>query len=402
MNRIASVADLDVKNKPVFVRVDFNVPLSPNGTITDDTRIRSSLETIRHLLKQNAKVILASHMGRPKGKSDLLSLAPCAKRLSELLQKPVKMAPDCIGDEVQSMCKALEPGQCLLLENLRFYEAEEAPEKDPEFAKQLASLAEVYVNDAFGTAHRAHSSTAIMARYFSQKGAGFLLQKEIDFLGNALTNPERPFFAIIGGAKVSTKLGVLASLVSKVDVLMLGGAMSYTFLKAKGISTGNSPVEDEMLAKAQEIMALCEKNSVRLMLPLDVIGATKFDNNADFRVFDIPPGIADGFEGMDIGPKTLTEWSRQIQQAKTVLWNGPVGVFEFKNFSKGTFNLARAIGSLPDATTIVGGGDSVAAVQEAKIADRMTHISTGGGASLEYLEHGTLPGIEALSGTARY
>lgn len=396
MDSIASILDLDVKNKTVFVRVDFNVPLDSTGAITDDTRIVSSLETIKYLLKKEAKVILASHLGRPKEKSSKLSLAPCAKRLSQLLQIPVVMAPDCIGQEVQAICKNMQPGQCVLLENLRFYAAEEAPESDPQFAKQLAALADVYVNDAFGSAHREHSSTATMAQYFTQKAAGFLLLKEIEFLGNALKDPIRPFFAIIGGAKISTKLGILAALVKKVDVLMLGGAMSYTFLKAQGIPIGNSLVENEMIEQAKQIIALCKEHNVELFLPRDIVGATHFDNDAEYQVFDMPGGIADGFEGMDIGPKTLLDWSGQIKRAKTILWNGPVGAFELKNFSKGTFNLARAIGSLPDTITVIGGGDSVAAVQEAKIADRITHISTGGGASLEYVEQGTLPGIEAL------
>lgn len=397
MSRIPTLSDLDVKDKKVLVRVDFNVPLDSEGAISDDTRIVASLPTIQHLLKSGAKVILMSHLGRPKGKSASLSLSPCAKRLSELLGIPVKMAPDCVGDEVKSLIDSLKQGQCLLLENLRFYKAEEEPEIDPEFAKKLASLADLYVNDAFGTAHRAHSSTATIAAHFpNKKAAGSLLEKEIAFLGEALKNPKRPFYAIIGGAKVSSKLGVLLALVQKVDVLLIGGGMSYTFLKAQGVSVGDSMVENDMLDKANEILNACKKNGVQLFLPLDVVAACAFDNNAEYKTFDIPPGISDGFQGMDTGPKTVAIWKNELKKAKTVLWNGPVGAFELDNFSKGTFELAKAVASLDDAITIIGGGDSVAAVQRAGLADKMTHISTGGGASLEYLEFGSLPGLDAL------
>jgi phosphoglycerate kinase len=393
-----TINDLDCKNKRVLVRVDFNVPLDKSGNITDDTRIQASVPTVEKLLQQNAKVILVSHLGRPKGKSPEFSLQPCASRLSKLLKKPVTMAKDCIGPEVESLVKDMKPGDVLLLENVRFYEAEEKPEKDPTFAENLSKLADIYINDAFGTAHRAHSSTTMIAKYFPGKAAsGLLLEKEIAFLGDIVKNPKHPFYAVIGGAKVSTKIGVLKTLVSKVDALFLGGAMSYTFLKAKGISAGDSVTEDSMLETAKEIMQECQKKNVPLYLPLDIIAAKSFDNSAEAQVFSIESGISQGYQGMDIGPKTIASWCQQLNQAKTILWNGPVGVFEFSNFSKGTNELAKYIASRKDAITIVGGGDSVAAIQEAGVSSDITHISTGGGASLEYLEFGTLPGIEALS-----
>lgn len=396
MDKILTVSDLDVANKRVLVRVDFNVPLDKDGRITDDTRIVASLPTIKYIIEHKGKAILLSHLGRPKGVTPQFSLAPCAKRLSELLGKPVKIAPDCIGPQVEALVQAMKPGDVLLLENVRFYPAEENPESDPSFAEKLARLGDVYVNDAFGTAHRAHSSTTAIANYFPQKAAaGFLLKKEIDFLGNALKDPQRPLFAIIGGAKVSTKLGVLKALSKKVDVLMIGGGMAYTFLKAQGIRVGDSPVEDTMLDTAREIL----ESSTKIYLPHDIVAATKYETNAPYQTFDIPPGIPDGYQGMDIGEKTVKEWTEALQEAKTVFWNGPVGVFEMKNFSRGTFALANAIASLKNAVTIVGGGDSVCAVQQANLTDKFTHVSTGGGASLEYLEFGTLPGIEALKVT---
>lgn len=391
------VSDLKLQGKRVLIRVDFNVPLDGKGNITDDTRIVASLPTIRYVLDHGGKVILISHLGRPKGKTPDCSLAPVAKRLSELLDRPVQFTHDTVGEEVVALSRALKPGEVLLLENVRFYPAEEKPDLDPSFAKKLSELADVYINDAFGTAHRAHASTTQVAHLFSEKAAGFLLKKEIDFLGSVLHNPKRPFFAIIGGAKVSTKIGVLKSLLQHVDVLMLGGNMSYTFLKAQGYEVGDSKVEQDMLDTAREIIELSTSKKVKLILPKDVVGATRFDNDAEYRTFDIPPGIAKGYQGMDLGEKSLKEWCTALNEAKTVLWNGPVGVFEMKNFSKGTFCIAKKLSELKDAITIVGGGDSVAAVQQANLAPKMTHLSTGGGASLEYLECGTLPGIEALS-----
>lgn len=393
MDKISTVKDLDVTNARVLVRVDFNVPLNEDGSISDDTRIIASLPTIKYIIQNKGKVILASHLGRPKGKTPKYTLAPCAKRLSELLGQPVAMAPDCIGPDVEKQVQVMKPGEVLLLENLRFYPAEENPESDPTFAKKLAQLADFYVNDAFGTAHRAHSSTATVAKYFPGKcAAGFLLEKEIDFLGNALASPKRPFFAIIGGAKVSTKIGVLKALSKKVDVLMLGGGMAYTFLKAQGISIGNSIVEDSMLETAKEILA----SNAKIYLPQDIVAATAYDNNAPFKTFDTKEGIPAGYQGMDMGEKTIAAWIGALQTAKTVLWNGPVGVFEMPHFAKGTNAIAKALSELQGAITIVGGGDSVAAVQQANLADKFTHVSTGGGASLEYVEFGTLPGIEAL------
>jgi phosphoglycerate kinase len=392
---IPKLKDIDVRDKRVLVRVDFNVPLDAEQTITDDTRIVSSLDTIKYLLEQNARVILVSHLGRPKGqKSPKYSLAPCARRLEKLLGSKVIMAPDVIGDTVDALAKNLKPKECLLLENVRFYQAEEKPDLDPSFAEKLAELADVYVNDAFGTAHRAHSSTTQIAKFFpGKKACGFLLEKEIAFLGQSLEHPKRPFFAIIGGAKISTKLGVLHALVEKADVVMLGGAMAYTFLQAKGIPIGNSLCEVDMLDTAKEIL---KKGGNKIQLPLDVVAATHFANDTEFQVFDTKQGIKNGFQGMDIGPKTIASWQNMLQEAKTVLWNGPVGVFEFQNFAKGTLAIAETLAALQDASTIVGGGDSVAAVEQAKLSAKMTHISTGGGASLEYVEHGTLPGIEAL------
>ncbi|MCE5293065.1 MAG: phosphoglycerate kinase [Chlamydiales bacterium] len=393
-NKKLTLKDLQLAHKRVFVRVDFNVPLDKAGNITDDSRIVASLPTIQYLIGQKAKVILASHLGRPKGKSADLSLAICAKRLRELLNQPVTMAPDSIGDDVTKLVDQMNPGDVVLLENLRFYPAEEAPEIDPSFAKKLAALADVYINDAFGTAHRAHSSTATIAQYFpGQKAAGFLLEKEIAFLGDALQNPKCPFVAIIGGAKISTKIGVLKALSQKVDILMIGGGMAYTFLKAQGISIGNSIVEDSMLNTAQEIL----NGKAKIYLPKDIVAAIQFSNDSPFKTFSMTEGIPDGYQGMDIGPTTLGEWIAALQPAKTILWNGPVGVFEIPNFAKGTNTLAQAIANLKDATTIVGGGDSVAAVQNAGLTHAFTHVSTGGGASLEYVEYGTLPGIQSLS-----
>lgn len=388
------ISDLDIAENRVLVRVDFNVPLDKAGKITDDTRIVASLPTIKYIIENEGKVILASHLGRPKGKTPEFSLAPVAKRLSELLKKPVQMAPDSVGPEVEKLVGEMKPGDVLLLENVRFYPSEEKPESNPDFAKKLASLADIYINDAFGTAHRAHSSTTTVAKYFPGKCApGYLLEKEIDFLGSALKNPKRPFAAIIGGAKVSTKIGVLSALCQKVDILMIGGGMAYTFLKAKGIPIGDSPVENDMLEIAEKIL----NSTTKIYLPKDIVAATRFDKDAPFKTFNIPSGIPDGYQGMDTGEKTLNEWITILKSAKTILWNGPVGVFEMPNFAKGTNRLAEALAEMKGAVTIVGGGDSVAAVQEAGLADSFSHVSTGGGASLEYVEFGTLPGIEALA-----
>lgn len=343
-------------------------------------------------------MILMSHLGRPKDKRlPEFSLAPCAKRLSELLKKTVQMASDCVGPETEKLARGLKPGQVLLLENLRFHRGEEHPEEDPAFVKQLASLGDVYVNDAFGTAHRAHASTATIAQYFpGRAAAGFLLEKEIRFLGSALLDPKHPFYAIIGGAKISTKIGVLKALISKVDALLIGGGMAYTFFKAQGISIGNSIHEDDLLDQAKEIIRACKAAGKKLLLPVDIVVVSTISNDAKMKTVDSSKGIPDGLEGVDIGPKTIQLFTQQLKDAATVFWNGPLGVFEQSNFAKGTNAIAKAIASLK-ATTIVGGGDSIAALQAAGVADKITHISTGGGASLEYIEFGKLPGIEALS-----
>jgi phosphoglycerate kinase len=390
--------DLPLKEKPVLVRVDFNVPLNGAGEITDDTRIQAVLPTLNYLLSQKAKVILMSHMGRPKGeKKEKYSLKPCAKRLSEFLGMEVTMAPDCVGEKVETLVSRMHSGSVLLLENLRFCPAEEKPELDPEFAKQLAKLADFYVNDAFGAAHRAHSSITEVPKYFPQKrAAGFLLEKEIEFLGKHFKAPKHPFYAIIGGAKVSSKLGVLQSLLEKADALFIGGGMAYTFLKAQGIEIGNSLFEADKLSEAKKFLETAENKKTPIFLPKDLVIANTFSNDAEKKVIQIPKGIPAGWEGMDIGPLTQESWAQTLKNAQMVFWNGPVGVFELPNFAKGTNAIARALAEL-SAVTIVGGGDSLAAVNQAGLGKKFTHLSTGGGASLEYIEFGQLPGIQALS-----
>lgn len=393
-----TLSHLDVKNKKVLMRVDFNVPLSKTGEITDDTRIKASLPSIQYVLSHGGSVILMSHLGRPKGKPEKeFSLAPCAKRLSELLKKPVEMAPDCVGAEVKALTKALKPGQVILLENLRFHKGEEHPDEDPAFVKELAELGDLYVNDAFGTAHRAHASTAAIASYFSGKAAaGFLMEKEIAFLGSALTHPTRPFYAIIGGAKISSKIGVLKALIYKVDGLLIGGGMAYTFFKAQGIPIGNSICEDDHVQEAKEVIDLCRKQGIKLMLPLDTVAVESMDDVSEIKIMDSSKGILNGYEGVDVGPKTIQAFTGVLKDAATIFWNGPLGVFEHPRFAAGTRAVAQAIGGLK-ATTIVGGGDSIAALQAIGAADKMSHLSTGGGAALEFIEYGTLPGIEVLS-----
>lgn len=393
-----SLKDLNVKNKKVLMRVDFNVPMDKNGNITDDTRIKASLPSIQYVLNNGGSLILMSHLGRPKDKRvPELSLAPCAKRLSDLIGKPVIMAPDSVGSAVEELAKKLKPGQIILLENLRFHRGEEHPEEDPQFVKQLAKLGDLYVNDAFGTAHRSHASTAEIAEYFPNKAAaGFLMEKEIEFLGNAVLSPKRPFYALIGGAKISTKIGVLTSLLKKVDVLMIGGGMAYTFFKAQGIAIGDSICEDDLLDKARQVIDESRKCGVKLLLPLDNVIADKLDKDANTQIVDSRNGIPAGFQGVDIGPKTIQQYSEELKKAATILWNGPFGVFEIGKFAKGTKAIADTIANVK-ATTIVGGGDSIAALQDAGVMDNITHVSTGGGASLEYIEFGKLPGIEVLS-----
>ncbi|MBS0648042.1 MAG: phosphoglycerate kinase [Verrucomicrobia bacterium] len=393
-----TIQDLLLTGKKVLIRVDFNVPLNKDGTIADDTRIRESLPTIQLALQAGASVILMSHLGRPKSKKDVqFSLGICAKRLSQLISAPVFFATDCIGKDVEKMVQDLKGGQLLLLENLRFYPAEEDPASDPNFAKELSKFGDFYVNDAFGTAHRKHSSTAVIAQYFSGRAAmGLLMQKEVAALEPLLKKPQHPFFVLIGGAKISSKLGVLKSLMKKVDALYIGGGMAFTFLKAQGVSIGDSIYEENSLAEAQNLLKECEAKKIALHLPTDVVIADGFRNDATFKIVPLSEGIPPGWMGMDIGPQTIQAWSADFQKASTIFWNGPVGVFEFPHFARGTQEMAKTLANLK-AITIVGGGDSVAAINQLGLSSKFTHVSTGGGASLEYLELGKLPGIEALS-----
>ena len=387
-----TIEDIDVKGKKVIVRVDFNVPLDAEGNITDDKRIVGALPTIKYLVNHQAKTILVSHLGRPKsGFEDKYSMKPTAKRLSELLGQEVVMAKDVIGEDAKAKAAALKDGQVLMLENVRFHKEEE--KNDPAFAKELASLAEIYVNDAFGTAHRAHASTAGLADYLPAV-CGYLIQKEIEIMGKALQNPERPFVAILGGAKVSDKIQVIENLLDKVDTLIIGGGMAYTFLKAKGYKIGNSICENDKLDLAKDLMEKAEQKGVSLMLPIGSIVGQEFKNDTEHKYVpsdDMP----DGWMGMDIGSLTIEKFSKEIRKAKTVVWNGPMGVFEFPNFANGTREIARAVAE-SGAISIVGGGDSAAAVEQLGFADKITHISTGGGASLEFLEGKVLPGIAVL------
>lgn len=386
-----SVKHIDVKGKKVFVRVDFNVPLD-NGKITDDTRIRSTLPTIEYLMEQGAKIILASHLGRPKGQVvEELRLNPVAERLSELIGKPVVKVDEAIGDEVKRQVEQLKDGDVLLLENVRFYPGEE--KNDPEFAKALAELAEVYVNDAFGAAHRAHASTEGIARHLPAV-SGLLMEKELEVLGKALNNPERPFTAIIGGAKVKDKIGVIENLLNIADNILIGGGLSYTFLKAQGYEIGKSLVDDEKLDLALGFIEKAKEKGVRFFLPEDIVVTDEFSANANTKVVDIDQIPAD-WEGIDIGPKTREKYTEVIKSSKLVVWNGPMGVFEIEPFSHGTHAIARACAET-EAYTVLGGGDSAAAVEKFNLADRMDHISTGGGASLEFMEGKALPGIVAL------
>ena len=387
-----TVKDIDLKGKKVFVRCDFNVPMDEKQNITDNTRIVAALPTIKYLLEQDCKIILASHLGRPKGEvKPEFSLAPVAKELSKLLNKEVIMAKDVIGEDATNKAENLKEGEIMLLENVRFHREE--TDNDPEFAKKLASMAEVYVNDAFGAAHRAHASTAGIAQYLPAV-SGFLIEKELTVLGNAINNPERPFMAILGGAKVSDKIGVIDSLLDKVDTLMIGGGMAYTFFKAQGYSVGNSLCEEEKTGLALEAMEKAKQKGVKLLLPVDTKIGKEFKPDTESKTVawtDIP----DGWEGFDIGEKTIEMFKDELKNAKTVIWNGPVGLFEFDQFAIGTNEIAKTLADL-DATTIIGGGDSGAAVAKAGLADKMTHICTGGGASLEFLEGKKLPGIECL------
>ena len=403
MHHKLSITDLPIKGKKVLMRVDFNVPMDKSGNITDLTRIEASIPSIRYVLDKGGSVILMSHLGRPKGKpAPEFSLAPCAKALEKLLGVPVAMAPDCVGSSVAAMAEALKPGQVVLLENLRFHKGEENPDEEPEFARQLAALGDCYVNDAFGTAHRAHASTFTVP-YLVHGGAaaGLLLQREIEFFEPLIFKPTRPFYAIIGGAKISTKIGVLKALLKKVDGLLIGGAMAYTFLKAKGIPIGDSLYEEELVPQARKILEEAEHTHVKLLLPIDHVVANKVAADATSFVVAAAEGIPPGQIGVDIGPATIKLFIDSLRGAKTIFWNGPLGVFEVAPFAEGTKALAKALTTL-DATTVVGGGDSVAALHAVGDAGRISHVSTGGGAALEFIEFGTLPGIEALSGAGHF
>jgi phosphoglycerate kinase len=392
--RKKTIRDVDVAGKRVLVRVDYNVPLdAETGRILDDSRIRATLPTLGYLRERGAKVILASHLGRPKGRPDpKLSLRPAAERLAELIGAPVKFVGDCVGRAVQEAAFALRPGELLMLENLRFHEQEEA--NDPEFAKALASLCEVYVNDAFGTAHRAHASTEGVA-HLRPAVAGFLMEKELDYLGRAVADPKHPYAAIIGGAKISGKIAALDNLLGKVDKLLIGGGMANTFLKAEGFDVGESLVEDDYVPKAREIMEHAEERGVRLLLPSDVIAAERFEADSPARrvsVKDVPAG----WRIMDIGETTVDVFSHALQDCRMVVWNGPMGVAEMAPFAHGSHRIAAVLASLTEATTIVGGGETAAVVAEMHLESRISHVSTGGGASLEFLEGKTLPGVAAL------
>ncbi|HRN25547.1 MAG: phosphoglycerate kinase [Ignavibacteriaceae bacterium] len=396
MNKL-SIDKLELKGKRVLVRVDFNVPLDENLNITDDNRITESLPTIKKIIAEGGKAILMSHLGRPKGGANpKYSLKPTAKRLSELLGKEVKLAPDCIGTETKTMVNAMQNGDVLILENVRFHVEEE--KNDPAFAKQLAELGDVYINDAFGSAHRAHASTEGITKFIKISAAGYLMQKELDYLGGAISNPKRPYIAILGGAKISGKIDVINNLLSKVDTLIVGGGMAFTFYKAEGKEIGTSLLEAEKIDLAKEVLANAKKSGIKFMLPVDVVVAAEFNNDSPSTVVSVDAIPADKM-GLDIGPETIKLFSDELRNAKTIVWNGPMGVFEMDNFATGTNSIAQVLADVTakGAITIIGGGDSAAAITKAGLKDKVSHVSTGGGASLEFLEGKALPGVVALN-----
>lgn len=388
---------MDLTGKKVLVRVDFNVPLNENQEITDDIRITAALPTIKKIIEQNGKAILMSHLGRPKGKvNPAMSLKPAAVRLSELLDKEVKFAPDCIGDQVEKIVASLQDGEVLLLENLRYYEEE--TKNNSEFAEKLAAFGDVYVNDAFGTAHRAHASTEGVTHFIDVCGAGYLMQKELDYLGKAVAEPKKPFTAVLGGAKISGKIDVIENLLPKVDTLIIGGGMAFTFFKAMGYEIGKSLLEEEKIELAKEILEKAEKSNAKFLLPIDMLCAAEFSNDSPAETVDVKNMPSDKL-GLDIGPATIDLFNNEILNSKTVVWNGPMGVFEFDNYAKGTMAMAKALSKATEngAITVVGGGDSAAAIKKAGMEKQVSHVSTGGGASLEYLEGKVLPGVDALN-----
>lgn len=396
MNKV-SIDQVDLKGKRVLVRVDFNVPLDENLNITDDIRITSSLPTINKIISEGGKAILMSHLGRPKGQPNpKYSLKPAAKRLSELLGKNVVMAPDCVGSEVKALVDSMKEGDVCLLENLRYHAEEE--KNVPEFSQQIAELGDVYINDAFGSAHRAHSSTEGVTKYISVCASGYLMQKELDYLGKAISNPERPYIAILGGAKISGKIDVIQNLLPKVDTLIVGGGMIFTFFKAMGYEIGKSLIEEEKVELAKEILEKVKGSKVNFLLPVDVKVAAEFKNEAPFEIVDVNAIPADKM-GLDIGPKSIELFKNEILKSKTVVWNGPMGVFEFDNYAEGTNAIAQALvdATAKGAVTVVGGGDSAAAIKKAGLEEKVSHVSTGGGASLEFLEGKELPGVTALN-----
>ena len=392
-----SINDLNLKDKKVLVRVDFNVPLDENLNVTDDIRIVSSLPTIKKIISDGGKAILMSHLGRPKGKvNPKYSLKPAAEKLAELLGKNVILAPDCIGEEVKKIVNSMKPGDVVLLENLRFHQEEE--KNDAGFAKQLSELGDIYINDAFGSAHRAHASTEGVTKYINQCAAGYLMQKELEYLGGAVSFPKKPYCAILGGAKISGKIDVINNLLDKVDTMLIGGGMAFTFFKAQGKEIGKSLLEEEKLELAKELLNKVKGMNVRFLLPIDVVVADEFKNDSPSETVSID-NVASAKMGLDIGPETIKLFKDEIIKSKTIVWNGPMGVFEMPNFAKGTFEIAEALAEATanGAITVVGGGDSSAAISKAGLEDKVSHVSTGGGASLEFLEGKTLPGVAALT-----